>query len=62
MYFSARQYENNVSVGLVALLLMPLDDLKCSKIIITDQDMSQGKNIMSRTGLYLSLNVPQFKN
>ena len=53
-------YENKLSAGLVALLLLPLDDLKRSKITPTNQDMSQYVDIMSRTG-FSSINSKKYQ-
>jgi hypothetical protein len=53
-------YESNLSVGLVALLLLPYDDLKRSKITPTNQDMSYYVDIMSRTG-FSSVNSKKYQ-
>jgi len=53
-------YENNLSVGLVALLLLPFDDLKRSKITPTEEDMMYYVEIMSRTG-FSSINSKKYQ-
>ena len=53
-------YESKLCVGLVALLLLPFDDLKRSKITPTDQDMSYYVDIMSRTG-FSSVNSRKYQ-
>ena len=53
-------YESKLSVGLVALLLLPFDDLKRSKITPMDQDMSYYVDIMSRTG-FSSVNSRKYQ-
>jgi hypothetical protein len=53
-------YENNPSVGLAALLLLPFDDLKRSKITSTEEDMKHYVEIMSRTG-FSSINSKKYQ-
>jgi len=53
-------HENNPSLGLVALLLLPYDDLKRSKITPTEDNIHTYVEIMSRTG-FSSINSKKYQ-
>lgn len=53
-------HENNPSLGLVALLLLPFDDLKRSKITPTEDNIHTYVEIMSRTG-FSSVNSKKYQ-
>ena len=53
-------HENNPSLGLVALLLLPFDDLKRSKITPTEDNIHTYVEIMSRTG-FSSINSKKYQ-